>query len=67
MQAAQTGWRMGGLGRTSNGPCLAKRHIGQLTALVKTRLKKMQYRPGLLKGFLASTSLDLAPSVNPQN
>lgn len=32
----------------------------QLTALVKTRLKKMQYRPGLLDGFLASIGLDLA-------
>ena len=25
---------------------LAKRNIGQLTALVKTRLKRMQHRPG---------------------
>jgi putative transposase len=40
---------------------LAKRNITELTALVKTRLKKMQYRPGLLDGFLASTWLDLAP------
>jgi transposase len=46
---------------------LAKRSIGQLTALVKTRLKKMQYRPGLLEGFLASTGLDLAPFSNSQN
>jgi transposase len=38
---------------------LAKRNIGQLTALVKTRLKRMQYRPGLLEGFLAKTDLDL--------
>jgi hypothetical protein len=38
---------------------LTKRNIGQLTALVKTRLKRMQYRPGLLEGFLASTDLDL--------
>jgi len=38
---------------------LAKRDISQLTALVKTRLKKMQYRPGLVDGFLASTRLDL--------
>jgi putative transposase len=43
---------------------LAKRNIGQLTALVKTRLKRMQYRPGLLDGFLASTRLDLTPSSN---
>jgi putative transposase len=39
----------------------AKRNLSQLTALVKTRLRRMQYRPGLLDGFLASTSLDLTP------
>ena len=40
---------------------LAKRNLAQLTALVKTRLKRMQYRPALLSGFLASTGLDLTP------
>jgi len=40
---------------------LAKRDITQLTVLVKTRLRQMQYRPGLLSGFLAKTHLDLAP------
>jgi hypothetical protein len=40
---------------------LAKRNLAQLTALVKTRLRRMQYRPGLLGGFLASTGLDLTP------
>ena len=40
---------------------LAKRNLSQLTALVKTRLKRMQYRPSLLNGFLASTGLDLTP------
>ena len=40
---------------------LTKHDIGQLTALVKTRLRRMQYRPGLLEGFLARTHLDLAP------
>jgi putative transposase len=40
---------------------LAKRNLGQLAALVKTRLKRMQYRPGLIDGFLAKTGLDLAP------
>jgi len=45
---------------------LAKRNIAQLTALVKTRLKRMQYRPGLLGGFLASTRLDLTPFCNPR-
>jgi len=40
---------------------LVKQDINQLTALVKTRLRRMQYRPGLLEGFLAKTHLDLAP------
>jgi transposase len=44
---------------------LAKRNIAQLTELVKTRLKRMQYRPALLEGFLASTRLDLTPCCNP--
>jgi putative transposase len=44
---------------------LAKRNIGQLAALVKTRLKRMQYRPGLIDGFLAKTGLDLTPLCNP--
>jgi DDE superfamily endonuclease len=39
---------------------LAKHDINQLTALVKTRLRRMQYRPGLLEGFLAKTGLDLS-------
>jgi hypothetical protein len=39
---------------------LTKHNIGQLTALVKTRLRRMQYRPGLLDGFLAKTGLDLS-------
>jgi hypothetical protein len=46
---------------------LAKRNLGQLTALIKTRLKRMQYRPGLLDGFLASTRLDLTPFCNPHD
>ena len=40
---------------------LTKHNISQLTALVKTRLRRMQYRPGLLEGFLAKPGLDLAP------
>jgi hypothetical protein len=40
---------------------LTKHNIDQLTALVKTRLRRMQYRPGLLEGFLAKTGLDLMP------
>jgi hypothetical protein len=38
---------------------LTKQGIDQLTALIKTRLKRMQYRPGLIDGFLAKTGLDL--------
>ncbi len=40
---------------------LTKHNIAELTALVRTRLKRMQYRPRLLAGFLASTGLDLEP------
>jgi hypothetical protein len=40
---------------------LVKQDISQLTVLVMTRLRRMQYRPGLLEGFLAKTGLDLAP------
>jgi hypothetical protein len=40
---------------------LAKRNLSQLTTLVKTRLKRMQYRPSLLDGFPASTGLDFTP------
>ena len=43
---------------------LTKQDIDQLTALVKTRLRRMQYRHGLLDGFLAKTALDLG---NPHN
>ena len=38
---------------------LVKQDIRQLTELVKTRLRRMQYRSGLLEGFLAKTRLDL--------
>jgi hypothetical protein len=40
---------------------LTKHDINQLTALARTRLRRMQYRPGLLDAFLAKTRLDLAP------
>jgi transposase len=46
---------------------LVKRNLAQLTALAKTRLRRMQYRPGLLEGFLAGTRLDLTPFCNPKN
>ncbi len=40
---------------------LTRHDIDQLTAQIKTRLRRMQYRPALLEGFLAKTGLDLAP------
>ena len=40
---------------------LVKQDIGQLTALVKTRMRRMQYQPGLLEGFLAKPRLDHTP------
>jgi hypothetical protein len=39
---------------------LTKQNIDQLTTLVKARLRRMQYRPGLLGAFLAKTGLDLS-------
>ena len=42
---------------------LTKHNLAELTALVKTHLKRMQYRPGLLAGFLASTGLEFGPFV----
>src|SRR3954465_12035959 len=40
---------------------LTKHTIAELTALVKGRLRRMQYRPALLAGFLASTGLGFGP------
>jgi len=40
---------------------MVKHDIGQLTTLVRTRLRRMQYQPGLLDGFLAKPRLDLTP------
>ena len=42
---------------------LTKHTIAELTALVKSRLKRMQYRSGLLAGFLASIGLEFGPFV----
>lgn len=39
----------------------AKRTVAQLVELVKNRLKRMQYRPVLLQGFLAKSGIDLQP------
>jgi putative transposase len=46
---------------------LVKHTLSELTALVKTRLRHMQYRPGLLEAFLARTRLDLTPPGNPRH
>jgi transposase len=46
---------------------LAKRDLAQLTALAKTRLRRMQYQPGLVEGFLAGTRLDPMPLCNLRN
>ncbi|WP_113702173.1 transposase [Nonomuraea lactucae] len=40
---------------------LAPRDTDQLAAVVKTKLKRMQYRHGLLDGFTAATGLTLDP------
>ena len=40
---------------------LAARNVDQLAAIVKNRLKRIQYRPGLIDGFLAQTGLTLQP------
>jgi putative transposase len=41
---------------------LAVTGIDQLAHVVKTRLKRIQYRPDLLDGFLAQTGLTLDPA-----
>ena len=43
---------------------LTRHDIGQLTAVVKTRLRRMQDRPGLLDGFLAKTGLNFGHFYN---
>jgi hypothetical protein len=40
---------------------LTKHTIAELTALVKSRLKRLQYRPALLAGFIASIGLEFGP------
>ena len=36
-------------------------NVDQLAAIVKNRLKRIQYRPVLIDGFLAQTGLTLEP------
>jgi hypothetical protein len=40
---------------------LAARNVDQLAAIVRNRLKRIQYRPGLINGFLGQTGLTLEP------
>jgi len=40
---------------------LAARDVDQLAAVVRNRLKRTQYRPALIGGFLAQTGLSLEP------
>ena len=38
---------------------LAARDVDQLAVIIKNRLKRIQYRPALIDGFLAQTGLTL--------
>jgi putative transposase len=40
---------------------LAASDVDQLTAIIKNRLKSIQYRPALIDAFLAQTGLRLEP------
>ena len=40
---------------------LAVRNVDQLVAIAKDRLDRIQYRPGLIDGFLARAGLTLDP------
>jgi transposase len=40
---------------------LAARDVDQLAAVMKNRLKRIQYRPALIEAFLAQTGLNLEP------
>ncbi|SNC72614.1 hypothetical protein SAMN06272741_5686 [Streptomyces sp. 2114.4] len=46
---------------------LTKHSLDQVTKLVKTRLKRMQYRPCLIDGLVAKTGLDRQCSVQPSS
>jgi hypothetical protein len=45
---------------------LVKRNLRELTALIKTGLRRMRYQAGLIDGFLTGTRLDLTPLCNPR-
>jgi transposase len=57
LNAAEGAWA-----NMKNGPGnLAVRDVDQLAAIIKNRLKRIQYRPALIEGFLALTGLTLEP------
>jgi hypothetical protein len=63
--AGRNGRSLGALEEVPGQP--GKRTLSELTGLVKTRLRGMQYRPDLLAAFLARTRLDLALLRNTRN
>ena len=40
---------------------LAASTLDQLAAIVSSRLRRIQYRPDLIEGFLGQTGVDLEP------
>ena len=61
MPTSSTRWSRCGSHPKRSLANLTKHTLAELTALVKTRLRRMQYRPALLAGFLASTRLEYGP------
>ena len=57
LNAAEGAWAnmKNGLGN------LAARDVGQLAVIIRNRLRRIQYRPALISGFLAQTGLTLEP------
>jgi len=57
LNAAEGAWAnmKNGLGN------LAAANVDQLAAIIRNRLKRIQYRPALIEGFLAQTCLTLEP------
>ena len=47
--------------KNSLGNLAVLQQRGQLAAIMKNRLKRIQYRPALIDGFLAQTGLTLEP------
>ena len=59
-QASTTTTDYGNGSRAKNGlGNLAASSVDQLAAIVRNRLKRIQYRPQLIDGFLAQTGLTL--------